>query len=326
MAVNSPMPHALTIDTEDWSAVMCAYMGHTIPVSPQFGSTIHRLLDLLDEYHVRATFFVVAKHAADAPEPIRAIVARGHELASHGWTHSKAQTFSLATFREDLHRSVQTLQNLTAQRIFGHRVPFFSLKPAGPRPAALKSASTCLGGVPAPGCVDAAEALEAMAEAGLEYDSSVATLLWHRQGFSIPDQPFIFRLPSGATLVEFPIPARKLGPLTVRLIGGRGIRLAPAGVCLRHLRDLEQAGLPAMMYVHSYEIARDKLAAGVPRSLGLHRLAIALAACGFEVGRGRMVRLVRHMLANHRWAPARDVIARLRDESRLPTVEWPHPA
>jgi hypothetical protein len=302
------MPHALTIDAEDWSAVMCAYAGREIPASPQFGSTIHHLLDLLDEHQVRATFFVVAKHAADAPEPIRAIVACGHELASHGWAHAKAKTFAAAAYREDLHRNVQTLQDLTGQRIFGHRAPFFSVTPADTKGA------------------EAAGALEAAADEGLEYDSSIATLLWHRLGYSIPDQPFVFKLPSGATLVEFPIPARKVGPLTVRLIGGRGIRLAPASVCLGHLRDLEQAGLPAMMYVHSYEIARDRLAAGVPRSIGRHRLAIAAAACGFEVGRGRMVRLVRRMLADHRWAPAHDVIARLRDESRLLTFEWPRPA
>ncbi|MGC9319565.1 MAG: polysaccharide deacetylase family protein, partial [Armatimonadota bacterium] len=83
------MRHALTIDTEDWPALMCSYLGRRTRVSGQFARSVHRALDLLDEYQTRATFFVLASQAAEEPEPIREIADRGHEIASHGWTHAK---------------------------------------------------------------------------------------------------------------------------------------------------------------------------------------------------------------------------------------------
>jgi hypothetical protein len=123
------LPHAFTIDTEDWAALMCMYLGRTIDVSAQFASSIHYVLDLLDEYQTKATFYVIASQAVQQPAPVREIAARGHELGSHGWTHLKTHTFSPQSYREDIRRSVETLQELTGQKLYGHRCPFFSLLP-----------------------------------------------------------------------------------------------------------------------------------------------------------------------------------------------------
>src|SRR4051794_25869544 len=46
------------------------------------------LLDLLDRLQVPATFFVPGRVAERHPERVRQIVAAGHELAPHGWTHT----------------------------------------------------------------------------------------------------------------------------------------------------------------------------------------------------------------------------------------------
>lgn len=185
MSQVSPIPHALTIDAEDWPALMCTYIGHPIPASPQFSSTISQLLDLFDHYNLRATFFIVAKHAAEAPDIVREVASRGHEVASHAWTHRKIKTFSPAEFREDIKRSVETLQEITGQKVYGHRAPFFSLLPNHPWAA------------------------EAMIEAGLEYDSSTATLLWQQAGHPIPSRPFLFKLGNGTSITEFLAFARK---------------------------------------------------------------------------------------------------------------------
>lgn len=273
------------------------YSGHEEKVSAQFSSSISHVLDLLDEYGRRATFFVVARHAAQQPAAVRKIVERGHELASHAWTHRLVRAFSPGEFREDVLRSVRTLEDISGQKVRGHRSPLFSLLP------------------------DHAWALEAMAEAGLEYDSSVATLPWRRAGLAVPEQPLVFRLPSGPQLAEFPVLARKLGPVTVRLIGGRAARLLPASVALRHLREREQAQLPAILYAHTYELSPDCLAGYLPRSLGLKRLPLALSGYAFQLGSGRLRRLVTRLLQEFSWAPACDVITRLREEDRLPSVE-----
>src|SRR5207247_5396903 len=44
-----------------------------------------RVVDALAEWRVRGTFFLVGERATRAPEAVRAIVAGGHEVASHGW-------------------------------------------------------------------------------------------------------------------------------------------------------------------------------------------------------------------------------------------------
>jgi len=278
---------------------MCMYSGHAIPVSPQFGGSVGGLLDMLDQADRSATFFVVAQHAAEQPAVVREIVARGHELASHAWTHRLVAAFSEDEFREDIRRSVATLEELSGRKVYGHRSPLFSLMP------------------------EHVWALEAMAEAGLQYDSSVFTLAWHRAGVMIPEQPFVFRLPSGREIVEFPAPARKWGPMTVRFIGGRGARLAPASLFVRHLEEREQAGLPGMLYFHTYEMGSGNLAQYVPRSIGRKRLAIRAAAWAFGVGGVRLQRLVRRLVQQFEWAPMREVIARLREEGRLPVFAPP---
>jgi hypothetical protein len=295
----APLPHALTIDAEDWAALMCMYSGQEIPVSAQFGASMEATLRLLGSAGARGTFFVVARHAAEQPEVVRDLVAQGHEVASHAWAHRTVSAFSAEDFREDLRRSVAALEDLTGARVYGHRSPLFSLMP------------------------DQVWALEAMTDVGLEYDSSVFTLAWRRAGVMIPEQPFVFRLPSGREIVEFPAPARRWGPMTVRFIGGRGARLAPASLFLRHLQEREQAGLPGMLYVHTYEVTAEDLARYLPRSLGRKRWPLAAAAWGFRLGAGRLQRLVRALLGRFAWAPMHDLIGRLREEGRLPVFELP---
>ena len=296
-----PTPHAFTVDTEDWAALMCMYMGRSVPVSAQFSSSIRFLLDLLDEYQTKATFYVIASHAVEQPAAVREIVSRGHELGSHGWTHLKTHTFSPESYREDVRRSVGTLEELTGQKVYGHRCPFFSLLPGQ------------------------LWALEAMAEAGLEYDSSMTSLVWARAGVPVPEQPFVCHLPGGASLIEFPALARRLGPVTARYIGGRGLRNLPRSFCVKHVEERERTGLPAILYLHTYEVMPDRLMQYVPAGFGVKsRLKLAIAAKSFELGLGHMQRSIRHLLSEYQWAPAREVIEALRLAGRL--VEHTPPA
>jgi hypothetical protein len=293
----APVPHAFTVDAEDWAALMCMYLGREVPVSAQFEHSIHGLLDLLDDCRTQGTFYVVASHAVQSPAVVREIVRRGHELGSHAWTHHQTRTFTPEAFREDLRRSVGALEDLTGEKVRGHRCPFFSLLP------------------------DQRWALAALAEAGLEYDSSITTRVWAAAGARVPEQPFTCRLPGGASLVEFPAPARKFGPVTVRYLGGRGLRNLPRRVCLDHLAEREREGLPAILYLHTYEVAPDRLMRYVPSGFGLtDRLKLALAARSFEIGLGHMQRTIHYILSHYRWAPAAEVLAQLRQAGHLPEL------
>jgi peptidoglycan-N-acetylglucosamine deacetylase len=87
-----------------------------------------KVLDLLDQYGVRATFFCIGARAARHPELIREIVARGHAVENH--THTHVHTFSVSlppTLISEIDAAQRTLETLTGQR------PMFFRAPAGLR-------------------------------------------------------------------------------------------------------------------------------------------------------------------------------------------------
>lgn len=291
------MRHAFTVDAEDWPQLMCSYLGRETPVSEQFAASINRTLDLLDEHQTSATFFVVAPHAAEQAAVVREIAARGHEIASHGCRHGKMHSFSPAQFREDLQRSVQTLQQITGEKVLGYRAPFFSLLP------------------------EQCWAWEIMLDCGLSYDSSLTTLLWQRDGVGLPDGPFLCDLPSGREIIELPALARKFGPITGRLIGGRTLRVLPSSITQAHMREREESGRPAMLYVHSYEVTPDRLMRYLPDGLSAgDRARLFVSAKAFELGMGRMSRTLARLLDGASWGAIRDIVEELRAQDDLPRV------
>jgi len=69
----------------------------------------HEYLDLLDRLEVRATFFVLGAGCAARAKDLRAIVARGHEVASHGFTHKKFPALGVAGLHDELERTQRLL-------------------------------------------------------------------------------------------------------------------------------------------------------------------------------------------------------------------------
>ncbi len=63
-----------------------------------------RLLDLLERYSVRATFFLIGRFAEACPDLVREIAARGHVLGNHTHTHANLIFRSPARIREELTR------------------------------------------------------------------------------------------------------------------------------------------------------------------------------------------------------------------------------
>jgi peptidoglycan/xylan/chitin deacetylase (PgdA/CDA1 family) len=69
----------------------------------------HTYLDLLDRLEVRATFFLLGSACVARPDDVRAIVARGHEVASHGFTHRPFPSLDRRALRDELSRSQRAL-------------------------------------------------------------------------------------------------------------------------------------------------------------------------------------------------------------------------
>jgi peptidoglycan/xylan/chitin deacetylase (PgdA/CDA1 family) len=114
-----------------------------------------RIVDALAEERVRGTFFLVGERATRAPEAVRAIVAGGHEVASHGWSHKSLWLCGPRRTAEEIDRAQEALAILSgsAPRFFRPpwgmvnaamfpllrarrlRPVFWSIQPEGLRPA-----------------------------------------------------------------------------------------------------------------------------------------------------------------------------------------------
>ncbi|MFI1504158.1 polysaccharide deacetylase family protein [Streptomyces sp. NPDC020597] len=76
-----------------------------------------RLLDVLKERQVPATFFLLGKgHIDEHPELVRRMAAEGHEVASHTWDHKILTRIEPEKIREELQRPNDEIERLTGRR------------------------------------------------------------------------------------------------------------------------------------------------------------------------------------------------------------------
>lgn len=107
----------LSFDIEEFD--MPFEFGKTISLEDQIqisieGTTV--ILDLLEKYQAKATFFSTVIFALNAPEIIKRIINNGHEIASHSYYHSDFKV-------EHLKESRDKLQEITNSEVIGFRMP-----------------------------------------------------------------------------------------------------------------------------------------------------------------------------------------------------------
>ncbi|RIK47125.1 MAG: hypothetical protein DCC58_00840 [Chloroflexi bacterium] len=84
---------------------------------------VPRLLDLLNDRDVEATFCWVGRCAADRPDLVQRSHADGHEIALHSWEHRYYTPMTADEQREDMLRTSNVLESLTGERPVGHKTP-----------------------------------------------------------------------------------------------------------------------------------------------------------------------------------------------------------
>jgi polysaccharide deacetylase family protein (PEP-CTERM system associated) len=224
-------------------------------------------LELFAERGVRATFFALGWVAERYPEVIRAIVAGGHELASHGYEHVRVMEQTPKQFHDDVVRTKRILEDISGMPVLGYRAASFSI-----------TAKTLW-------------AHEVLAEAGYVYSSSVNPI--RHDLYGIPDAPrFAYRV-NGCDLLEVPITTRRIGGHNFPCGGGGFFRLLPYALfrsAIRHVNQVERQSV--VFYFHPWEIdpAQPRVAGARLRSRFRHYLNLG-------VMRERLARL----LGDFRW-------------------------
>jgi polysaccharide deacetylase family protein (PEP-CTERM system associated) len=249
------------------------------------------LLDQLGEHGIRATFFIVGQIATHSPDLIRAIHAAGHEIASHSWDHRRVHHFTPATFREDVLRSKDALEQLTGEPVVGFRAPTFSI------------------------VRQTAWALDVLAECGMAYDSSIYPVRHDRYGVPrAPRAPFRAR-GEKSTLLEIPPATLRVLNTNVPVGGGGYFRLLPLFLLERALVDVPGECQPpvAMLYFHPWEFD--------PRQerLPLGRVSRFRTYVGIYRSRPRLATLLARHPRQH-FTRAVDIAGRLQRQP-LPTYD-----
>jgi peptidoglycan/xylan/chitin deacetylase (PgdA/CDA1 family) len=89
-----------------------------------------RLLEVLAGHDVQATFFLLGKFAEAEPELVRQIVAGGHLIGNHSWSHPNLALASASRVREELAAASQTLEQIAGAPVRYFRPPFGARRPA----------------------------------------------------------------------------------------------------------------------------------------------------------------------------------------------------
>ena len=199
---------------------------------------IDRILALLADKQVKATFFTLGWIAQRYPQVVKAIVAGGHELASHGYGHERASDLSPAAFLDDIRRAKQLLEDLGGVPVVGYRAPSFSIGKGN------------------------LWAFDVLREAGYAYSSSVYPIAHDHYG--MPDSPR-FAYPVREGLLEIPVTTVRMGSRNLPSSGGGYFRLLPYALSRWMIRRVNEVdGQPAVFYFHPWEIDAEQ-----PRVAGI---------------------------------------------------------
>ncbi len=192
-------------------------------------SNTDRVLAMFAEAGIAATFFTLGWVAERHPALVRRILAAGHEVASHGYGHERADRLTPEAFRADVRRAKRVLEDAAGAAVIGYRAPTFSIGAANPWAFAV------------------------LAEEGYRYSSSVYPI--RHDLYGAPTAPRLPYRPAGSGLWELPMTTLRLRGRNLPCAGGGYFRLLPYALSRLALRRFaRREGAPAIFYFHPWEI------------------------------------------------------------------------
>jgi polysaccharide deacetylase family protein (PEP-CTERM system associated) len=236
----------------------------------------HQILDLFDEHHAKATFFVLGWVAERHVSLVRQIRARGHEIACHSYLHQSLYKLSLQQLRDDTSKAKHILEDITGEKVSGYRAPSFSITRRN------------------------LWVLEELASQGFRYDSSIYPI--RHDLYGIAGWP---RAPVGVKTAKGPI--LEIPGSTVRLMGsnvpcggGGYLRVLPFHFNAIGLRKIckEEKAL-GVIYVHPWEFDPDQPRISAPLRSRIRHYT------GLRRTEGRLSRILSQLAVG----PVRDVLS-----------------
>ena len=237
-AGSAPRSHLLTVVLEDYyhvAPLKSVVMDDRLyRFERRVESNTRKALDLLDEFNISATFFVLGVIADEMPELVREVADRGHEVASKGYFHRGIDDFDRNGFRDDVARSREVLERASGARVHGYRIGHRWFAPRD------------------------LWALDVLVAEGFAYDSSVRPLFRRYAREPWRRLPHRHSCKDGE-IWEFPLSTWSVGRWSFPISGGNWFRQFPHWLMRRAVAAWEKSTLaPFLMYFHVWELDPDQ--------------------------------------------------------------------
>ncbi|MEW6457428.1 MAG: polysaccharide deacetylase family protein [Acidobacteriota bacterium] len=222
------MINLLTFDIEEWFHANY----DVVDLLGKFGEderlkfNTQRFLSLCERHNARATFFILARTAEKYPDIVLMIKEKGHEIATHGYSHVLVYKQSPEEFEEDLKRSIDVLQGITGEKIVGYRAPSWS---------SYQNFDWFF---------------RILERNEIIYDSSIFPMKTFLYGDRYAER-FPYRINN---IIEIPATTLNLLGMRVPFSGGFYLRFFPYSFIKMGIKNLNKQNQPAMIYLHPREI------------------------------------------------------------------------
>jgi peptidoglycan-N-acetylglucosamine deacetylase len=229
------MKNAISFDLEYWHTAELVRQFAPHNREDQILESTMPILDLLDKYHTKATFFVLGTVAEKYGHIVKKIYEKGHEIGSHSYSHIMLNDLGSLEFEKELIKSTSLITNITGESPIGFRAPSFSLNNS------------------------TKWALKLLANNGYKYDSSIFPIKTHLYGMSdAPIAPYkplfddIKTNDSNGRIIEFPLSVIKFGK-NIPISGGFYFRILPKYILKKSIKIINK-DRPSIMYFHPWEL------------------------------------------------------------------------
>lgn len=289
--VSLRITNGLSIDVDEFVCAFSDSYGVALDSRWKFNisSEIDRVLRLLKESGIFATFFVNGKSVVNIPDVIKRITGAGHEIGCHGFSHKYINQYkNQREFEEDIEKCLELIDSSVG------------ISPAGYR---------------APGCtilLNKEMVLSALKKYGFIYDSSVTSFGLTRQHGCSKALSKPFKWDNG--IAEFPLSSASFGFFRVPAFGSYFLRILPKFLTDLAISRLNRDKKSAFFYFHGSDLFSVKY----PKEIMNINFPF-VHVYNLFTGRGFEKKLV-YILNKYRFAPYRDFLTTLSD---LPLVEDP---
>ncbi|GHT66737.1 polysaccharide deacetylase [Bacteroidia bacterium] len=221
----------LTFDIEEWYVYGLYPKGGKAYFVPILDRYLKNILDLLDKYEAKATFFCLGELAFNYPEVVKLIAERGHDIGCHSDKHKLITQMNTDVFRLDTIEALDKIAQVTGQKVISYRAPAFSITE------------------------DNKWAFEILAESGIKYDSSVFPANRSFGGFPSFQNyyPSIVKY-NDIEIKEFPINIVNFLGKKIAFSGGGYFRLFPYFL----LQKFTEASNYNMTYFHIRDFDKEQ--------------------------------------------------------------------